>query len=208
MSAVLLASATLVGPRKPSIALPVDGPCPTTNTMTGRRGRRSSSIAGRSAGQLEASRCEESFEAVAESADVGAYLAGGSAAGDISGVGAVDAYRHEVVPVGAMHGVGPAQFAQPAEHVGCFDLVDNVALPCTWDVVKFGDGFFVGPFGSAGCCRSDAAEDAVVEAVHRRIDAGDHVNGVDDEIVEGFAETCPVVVVGELPQAGSKGGEQ
>ena len=145
---------------------------------------------------------------MAESADVGAYLAGGSAASDVSGEGAVDSHSDEVVPVGGVHGVRAAQLTESAQNVAGIDLVDDVIVCCTWDVVEFGDWFFGGPFGSAWRCRSDAPEDAVVEAVQRRIDSGDHVNGVDDEIVEGSAEACSVVGVGELPQAGPQCGEE
>ena len=74
----------------------------------------------------ERSRREESFEAAAEAADVGAHLAGGSAACEVSCVDAVYAHRDEVVPVGGMTAVGLTQVAEPVQGVTRFDLVDDV----------------------------------------------------------------------------------
>src|SRR4051794_28918881 len=111
----------------------------------------------RSAGRAAGSRGEEPLDTAAESADVGAHLAGGSATGDISGEGAVDAHRDEVVPFGFVKDVGLAQFAEAAEGLACFELVDDVAVSGAWEVVEFRDEFFARPDWSARCCRSDAA---------------------------------------------------
>ena len=178
------------------------------NMSPGRLGRRSSRTAGRSVGRAAGSRCEEPFDTVAESADVCADLVCRSAAGDISGVDAVDADREEIVPLDLVQDVGLAQFAEAAEDVACFELVVDLAVSGAWEVVEFGDGFLVWTVGSARCRCSDASEDPVVEAVHRLVDSGDDVNGVDDEVVEGLAEACSVVGVSELPEAGPEGRQQ
>jgi len=65
---------------------------------------------------------------MAESADVGANLAGSPSARNVPCIGSVYAQLHEVIPVGGVRGVSVAQLTESAENVACLDLVDEVVV--------------------------------------------------------------------------------